>query len=227
MSMTPRILAVTPRYRRIAAAETARAAMLDAAGVAVDWIDMIGDQPYGSAGPGPHGNRNILHLYTRARDLCLASGYTHLLTIEDDMLPPSDALPRLLAADAPVVYSLYCWRRADHPWSLYRVVFEDSGDSWLSARPHIARQHARDGAVVPVAGLGLGCTLIRRDALAAVPWRLGASGAACDWYFAVDCQTAGVGQVGHFGVACGHVLDARVIWPDAEAPDGYRYEVLP
>lgn len=230
VSTTPRILAVTPRYRRIGRAIIATTRMLDAAGVPVDHLDMVGDQPFGRDGPGAVGNQNIVYLYTRAREIFLRGDWTHLLTLEDDILPPPDALPRLLEADAAVCYSLYCWRRQGHPWSPYRVLFEDSGESYIHEFPREARAAAQAGSVLEVRGVGLGCTLIRRDVAEAVPFRIPkGSRFANDWHFAWDCQRAGFRQFAHFGVQCGHIrLDpsARIIWPDAEAPEGYRYEYM-
>lgn len=224
-----RILAVTPRYRRLGRAIVAHARTLDQAGVPVDHLDMVGDQPHGRDGPGRAGNLNILHLYRRAREIFLRGEWTHMLTLEDDIVSPPDAIPGLLAADAPVAYSRYCWRRPPHPWSLYRRLLPDSGASWIEDDPHQARAYGRARAIVPVRGVGLGCTLIRRDVLETIDWRLDGGGgrAANDWYFAVDCQALGIAQVGCFGVTCGHIrLDPspRVIWPDDDAPEGYRYE---
>lgn len=230
MDDTPRILAVTPRWRRSGRAWHAQARMLDAAPCPVDHLDMVNDQPFGRDGPGQVGNQNILYLYVRARELFLRGAWTHMLTLEDDILPPPDALPRLLGLGMPVAYSLYCWRRQGHPWSAYRVLFEDSGESYIHELPQIARAAARDGAALEVRGVGLGCTLIRRDVVEAVDFRIPPGRRfACDWYFAWDVQRAGYRQACHFGVQAGHMLltpSARVIWPDAEAAEGYRYEYM-
>jgi hypothetical protein len=84
-----------------------------------------------------------------------------------------------------------------------------------------------------VDGVGFGCTLIRRDVLEAVSFRLPddvARGGACtDWMFAGDLAARGVHQVCHFGVVCGHIAmepSARVIWPElaADGSPSWRYE---
>jgi hypothetical protein len=52
-------------------------------------------------------------------------------------------------------------------------------------------------------------------------------GPANDWTFALDCQAAGVRQMHHLGVTCGHILpDGRTVWPALDAQDwaSYRYE---
>jgi hypothetical protein len=220
--MGERILVFTPRLRVFGRALASVFAMRKAWGRPIDCLEIQNDQPSAS------GNENVLRLYQQARRVLLADPrYTHLLTIEDDMVVPPDAVERLRSLDAPVAYGTYCWRWGPpHRLNAYRELREAMGCSWGDAAPQIARQYLKTGSVIDVAGTGLGCTLIRRDVLEAIDFRLGL-GAANDWYFAVDCQQMHVRQVAHFGVQCGHIrLDpsARVIWPDATADRLFRYE---
>jgi hypothetical protein len=226
-----RILVVTPRLRLYGAAVAAAHAMFRAYGQPVEWLQIEGDQP------SSDGNQNVLHNYTVARERFLAGTYTHLLTLEDDMVPPPDALDLLLATGAPVAYSLYCWRRAPYHWSAYRTLNETDGASLSDHNPWEAQRLAQAGAVIGVAGVGLGCTLMDRATVEAVPFRCPpGAGGANDWYFALDCQAAGIRQVSHLGVRCGHITplpSLRIIWPDPDA-DGhavackrlYRFELL-
>lgn len=225
--MSTRILAVTPVWRQLPFVQAAQQAMLDAAPVEATWW-RVGSQTY-----PPPDNRNIAVIYNAAVMRARASGYSHLLTLEDDIVPPADALTKLLAADAPVVYSVYCWRRSKHHWSLYRTLMRDSGASWSDDEPHTAAGLAQRGAVIDVAGVGNGCTLIDLRVFDRLSFRVKRRArVAQDWHFAEDCQKAGIRQAGHFGVLCGHV-DKRwgVIYPD---PQGdtirrtlYRYEPMP
>lgn len=220
----PRVLVFTPRVRLYGAALAATYAMLRAYGGPVEWLEVIGDNPAGEPVPGPVGNQNILHNYNTARDRMLSGEYTHLLTLEDDMVPPPDALTRLLSVGAPVAYALYCWRRPPYNWSAYRTLNEFDGASISDDNPWQAAAQGKVGAIIPTAGVGLGCTLIDRATLAAIPWRCPPEGGgANDWYFALDCQAQGVRQMAHLGVRCGHIADspsARIIWPHPEA-DGH------
>lgn len=221
-----KILAVTPVWRLLPSVVAAQQAMLDASPVEVEWW-RTGAQTY-----PPPDNRNIAVVYNAAVMRARAGGYTHLLTLEDDIIPPPDALGRLLACDAPVAYSIYCWRRSGHQWSAYRSLMEDSGASWADDEPHTAAGFAQAGAVVDVAGVGNGCTLIDLRVFDRLAFRVRKRDrTAQDWHFAIDCQRAAIKQVAHFGVLCGHV-DHRwgVIWPD---PHGdtmqkrlYRYEPI-
>lgn len=225
--MNGRVLMFTPRLRALGRALVSVYAMRAAWGRPIDCLEIQNDQPYQTE-KGPEGNKNVLNLYRQARRTFLANPhYTHLLTVEDDMVVPRDALQKLMDLDVDVAYSLYCWRWGPpHRLSAYRYLYADNGCSWGTDEPHTARRYMETGAVVDVAGVGLGCTLIRRDVLEAIDFRLGGA-PANDWWFAVDCQKTRVRQVAHFGVVCGHIrLDpsARVIWPDQDAPQLYRYE---
>ncbi len=79
------------------------------------------------------------------------------------------------------------------------------------------------GQAIETSGVGLGCTLIWRRVLEAIPFRCDLPEEhANDWEFALDVKAAGFVQKHDLGVACGHlsydVENAPVAyWPD---PDG-------
>lgn len=119
----------------------------------------------------------------------------------------------------------------DSPWSAYKAVWQESGISWSKDQPSTAAKWFAAGAVRDVAGLGLGCTLIAREVVERVPWRLPENApAANDWYFALDLQAAGIRQACDFGVVCGHITNEpsmRVIWPGvAGGRATFRYEMI-
>jgi hypothetical protein len=159
----------------------------------------------------------ITRKYNEARQIVLEHGYDALFCVESDMIVPPDALTRLAALDVGVAYGLYCWRHSDMKWSAYRLVQGKLGCSLMQ------EPDARDywGQVVDVAGVGTGCTLIRREVIEAIPFRVDPEGyACCDWYFAEDCQVQRVRQMCDMGVVCGHMSlkpSPRIIWPDRDA----------
>jgi hypothetical protein len=221
--VTPRILIATPLLRSYGRAIVAAHRLVRRAPCSVEWL-LLNEQPYSG-----YDYRNILHANNRAREAALSGGFSHLLMLEDDMVPPPDALAKLLEEDADVAYGLYCWRRGGgHKWSAYQ-----NGRSLAESAPVTAAQHFAVGAPLYSHGVGFGCTLITRDTLRSVPFRLpddfDRGGASTDWMFAEDCAGAGLIQVTHFGVVCGHISmepSARVIWPEL-ADDGrpsWRYE---
>lgn len=170
------------------------------------------------------GYANITANYRRARLLALEREADALLCIEADILAPEDALERMSAARADVVYGLYVWR-GQRLWSAYTTVDKDRGVS-LSADPGRAR--AEWGRIVDVEGVGLGCTLIGRAVLESVDFRLPddlAEGTCCDWMFALDCKRLGITQRAHLGVVCGHLLHDRSsssLWPDPSTETLWR-----
>jgi hypothetical protein len=152
--------------------------------------------------------------FNRLREMALAGGYDALLVVEADMLPPPHALRCLLDTGADVAYGLYCFRHTEQAglWNVYATLNDDGSGAALCSDPAQAR--SLWGSVVRCAGVGMGCTLIRRHVLSALPFR--DNGALhCDWWMGMDAAAAGYSQVAHLAVACGHIQDReRAIWPD-------------
>lgn len=172
----------------------------------------------------------VTRKYQTLRERFLAGPYDALLTVEDDMLIPEDALERLLDVEADIAYGLYVWRyEGNHAWSAHPRVREEDGLLKFWPLSTMGEELPRKlwGQRLRVEGLGLGCTLIRRHVLARIPWRRPVvPDAHCnDTYFALDAQEHGFTQVCDLGVVCGHRTgDGRIVWPDPEAPDLIRFE---
>lgn len=166
--------------------------------------------------------------YNAARQAALDGGYTHLLACEHDVIVPPRALKCLIDVDAPISYALYVLRHKLHntyPWNAMTKV-EGMDCTSLSEDVEFARLVF--GGVINVAGIGLGCTLIRRDVLEALPFRT-PKGTSCDWALSVDAQALGIQQVCATDVCCGHttlVPSPRTYWIDINEPELYRVEFL-
>ena len=164
-------------------------------------------------------NYDIAAKYNQARTMTLEGGYDALMTIEADMIPPENALQRLDRVDADIVYGLYVSRHGKHPWLTMTNVTEQvrgsagKGETWQE-------REAMWGKVVDTAGVGLGCTLIRRNVLEKIPFRVKDQFIANDWYFAIDAREMGFSQVHDCSVVCGHIDGYRTLWPDVA--DGWR-----
>jgi hypothetical protein len=139
---------------------------------------------------------------TRIVKAFLGTAATHLLMIDDDILPPAGALERLLALDAPV---------ATAPCPIFvdgRIVANvkaEGTDAWIEAPSRLAFR---------VSQTGLGLTLIRRDVFERIrtPWfQFGASsgGRAIgeDTWFSNGVTQAGLAIVCDGTVRCSHVKD--------------------
>jgi hypothetical protein len=160
---------------------------------------------YSHDNPHGEGHADVLHNYQKAREWALAGRYDALLTLESDMVVPAGTLNRLVAVNAPVVHALYCFRGRGHVWSLLL------GNTWAGQYAGLNERKEAWGQVVPALGVGFGCTLIRREALEAVPFRSG-EGWHCDGHFAEDCAAAGIRVMVHCGAVCGHKGRNGVIW---------------
>src|SRR4030095_15258576 len=107
---------------------------------------------------------NVGAQYQRARSLCLAGNYDALLTVEDDMVIPPDALEKLWHTDAPVVYGVYLLRHGTPALNTWQYLDNKNLGMTLSLYPNELRKYWRQGWG-QVSGVGWGCTLIRRQVL--------------------------------------------------------------
>ena len=184
-----------------------------------DRVFAANDNPVESWHKGA-ANRNIMHNYNNAMEMAASGAYDAMLTVEADMIIPPDALQSLVDAmqehDAGVVYGLYVFRQLKQLNITHRI------GKYGREQTTQAFMSKHWGEVVESAGLGLGCTLIRRDVINRYMFRLydGAPGMlACDWRFAVDCQELGIRQFTHLGVQCGHITnEGGILWPQENEP---------
>ena len=155
---------------------------------------------------------SIARKYEWARTMALEGGYDALLTAESDMLLPPDALERLMTAGADVAYGLYCFRQSPYHWNACSELTRFEARLWTE-NPESAVQ--RWGAIAAVKGLGLGCTLIRREVLETVTFRYHPT-AQADHYFALDTALCGFNQVVDTTVICGHIVGENAVFPTNE-----------
>lgn len=169
-----RILAFTPLHPEYGARQQTWESVKNAIAAydgPVDWVVSSGDNPHDE----PYDN--ITHQHNKARRMVLDDGYDALLSIEADMIVPEHTIQALIDADADIAYGLYVWRHRLKRWSAYSEIGLFGGYS-LTLDPDRARQLW--GQVVDVAGLGMGCTLIRRNVLETLKFRL-YEGKPGDW----------------------------------------------
>ena len=175
--------------------------------------------------PSESKYRNIVSKHEDARRMTLDGGYDALFLVENDMILPEDALEKLSAVDTDVAYGLYVNRHGWHKWLCYTYVDAYGGTS-LSEDMERARRAW--GQPFESRGVGMGCTLIHRHVLEALPFRYDETEAVSDdWLFSLDCIERGFRQTHHLGVACGHISkpqNPRILWPDPGAHDGVSVE---
>ena len=169
--------------------------------------------------------RNITAQMERGRALALEGGYDAMLSVEHDMRLPPDALQKLWDVGAPVVYGVYLFRHGFpvlNAYQKYPPPSSNVGES-LSVHPRLLENALRE-VITEVSGIGFGCTLIRREVLAAIAFRdRDRAIYGTDTMFALDCLRGGFRQMAHLGVRCGHWNGRRWLMPfEAEYGDRVR-----
>ena len=160
----------------------------------------------------PPDHRNVLAKYQRARRRALDEGFDGLVTVEHDMVLPVDALEKLAATDAPVVFGTYALRHGSHVLNTWRYENRRNFGMSLSLYPHELRI-LRRAKVGRVSGVGWGCTLIRRDVLERAPFVDDGQCMAGDMPFAQWCLAEDVLMLARFDLECGHVEDGKILMP--------------
>ena len=213
-----------------------------------DVLDMVF-----SSGDNPHTElfENVTHQHNKARRLVLDNGYDALLSVEADMIVPPDTIGKLIDANADIAYGLYVWRHKIKRWSAYKALSLWGGES-VSHNHNGQDARASWGKIIDVAGMGMGCTLIHRDVLERLvfrlhdgkhswiqdeyaadfkkmgidPYREHKQMVCDDWLFAMDAQHYGFTQRANLRVVCGHIDNDSILWPDPEAKKCYRTESI-
>lgn len=193
----PKLLIFTPTYANGPMAETLESIKLQRSR-RVKWTHHVSWH-----NPSTDAMLNVLAQYQLARKMVLSEDYDALLAVEHDMrLPDKGAVQRMWDTDAGVVYAPYLLRHGQPSISLWRKEERPEMGLTLSLYGSELKRY-RELGVGPVSGVGLGCTLIRRKVLEAIPFR-GKPGVACDMPFAIDCLKRRIDALGRFDVPCDH-----------------------
>lgn len=113
--------------------------------------------------------------YDHARNVgamkAIELGASHIFYLDSDVIPPRDAVLRLLAHNQPIISGMYC--RRSPPASVPVML---RGNQWITQFPQ--------GKVIEVDLVGAGCLLIQTDVLAKLPPQRDGS----HWFdWRVDC----------------------------------------
>ncbi len=154
--------------------------------------------------------------YDMARNtVCMRAlevGASHVFFLDSDVIPPPDAVMRLLAHNQPVISGMYCRRS---PPAGVPVMIKNG--QWVT--------EFTPNSVVEVDVVGAGCLLIRRDVLEKLPpcrtgshwfdWRVNMRGAGVipdaecmseDFTFCLQCRKElGIKILVDTSIACKHV----------------------
>lgn len=158
------------------------------------------------------------HARNEACKLALEAGFDYLFFLDSDVVPPSDAVPRLLAHNLPVVSGVY-YRRSP-PLGFPVLMMRDPNNNgqlgWPTGLPA--------NTMIEVDVVGAGCLLIHRSVLERLPpqrpgyhwfdWRVNLRGlgvcpdASCmseDYTFNLHCKNHGIRTMVDTSVLCRHI----------------------
>lgn len=164
--------------------------------------------------PGVNGKANHHHQYVRGREVFLRGPYDAMLVVESDVVPPANALTRLAALDADIAYGCYMLRGVNvvNVLQRYPQPARNTGES-LSIHPELWEQALKDGQI-ECSGAGLGCVLIKRHVLEAVPFRMPEPDVFSDFWWTEDVHQGGYTMKADMLVLCGHIdTDGTMLWP--------------
>ena len=182
------------------------------------------DNPHNDEDVRQRGVKNHLHQYQRGRDTFLRGDYDALLVIEDDIIPPSDTLIRLAGImnehpECGIAFGTYLFRHSSNvlnilnrykPWP---QMTRNTGETLTIKTVELKK--ARRRGVTDCSGSGLGCTLIRRDVVKAVPFEnYTDNGSHFDFPWNDEVYRRGYRMMADMNVKCGHIEDdGGVLWP--------------
>ena len=158
--------------------------------------------------------KNIQHNFEKMRETMWRGVYDKVWIVEEDIIPPPDALSKLLWVDAAVVSGLYIMRHGNYIPNI--MLMGSGGPEWAT---HCDITHYW-GEVIPIAGGCTGCLLVDRTALPMTFMQDNTD--SPDIAFMAHCRANGIEQMVHLGVVCGHVNGRNeVLHPSHE----YQYTI--
>ena len=176
-----------------------------------------------------HGDvmRNVQLNYEKMRQVVLSQGYDKVWIVEEDMIPPANALEKLLEVAAPVVTGLYGLRSGKPLPNIFGGGKEGiTGNvGWMYIRDHW-------GETVDCAGGCMGCVVLDRSVMEGFTFILDPNNPKFPHNGAPDiplmdyCAKNGFQAKARLDVICGHCkTTGDVIWPDKE--QAWRLNGLP
>lgn len=98
------------------------------------------------------------HARNQACQQALGGGFQYLFFLDSDVIPPADAVHRLLARNLPIVSGMYCRRSPPHA-----IPVMLRGGQWVTRLPDL--NNPNESPLVEVDLVGAGCMLVHRSVL--------------------------------------------------------------
>ena len=145
----------------------------------------------------------VIHSRNLLRRYCLENNYDYFLSLEQDVVPPKDAIERLLKHNKEIVGGLYFYLGDDNKTLLPMVWVHHHGEY---ARRLMFHEVLND-ELIEVITCGLGCVLIRKDALEKIRFRhVEGEEPWDDLWFCEDARDKGFKVYVDNGVRCKHYI---------------------
>jgi len=140
------------------------------------------------------------------RKRVIDEGYDYWMSIESDVFPPKNIIPKLMNHEKPIVSGIYKIGFGDWKYPLLQVVEkvnEEEGNirqmHWEEILDYI------DGELKPIHGCGIGCTLMHKELLKKFGFRVEKdSPTHADSFFYLDLWNEGIAVYVDTSIICRH-----------------------
>lgn len=141
---------------------------------------------------------NIAFKQNKARKICLDNDYTHIFSLENDVVPPFDALSRLLAAGKDIIAGIYNLHSHSDHLKGKPTVFRKTPQAYV---PLTEGVDFKSGEIIETDLICFGCTLIKANVLQNIGW----FDTGLDLSFSIKCHEQGYKLWVDTGIKCKHV----------------------
>ncbi len=150
----------------------------------------------------------IIHGRNVIREIALNENYDYFFSLEQDIIPPTDVIEKLLAHRKEVVGGVYYNRvqlGGKTQLTPLLMVFPNEEMKKKNQALWVGFTHLFPSRLVEVASIGLGCVLIHRTVLEKVSFRIRENDPAFDdMHFAIDLRQKGIPMYADTSILCAH-----------------------
>jgi len=146
------------------------------------------------------------------RKKVIDEGYDYLMSIESDVFPPKNIIPKLMNHNRLIVSGMYQIGFREHKFPILQIVepqgLNPDGTPHLNIRQMWWSEMLQfiDGTVKPIHGCGIGCTLMRKELLEKFKFRYEKDiPTHADSWLYLDLQNAGVQAYVDTSILCKHL----------------------
>lgn len=149
--------------------------------------------------------KRIVHSRNVLREKCLDADYEYFLSLEQDIIPPSDIIERMLQHKKKIVSGVYfAMQKSPQGDRLRPLLWMYEGEKMYYLNDDFVLQN---NSLVKVSCAGLGCVLIHRDILKKIKFRFeDDKNAFDDVFFFRDVDVLGEEVYADLSIKCKHMV---------------------